>query len=403
MTKREYIDELCRKIRSVPADEAQRLVNFVSEAIDDRMEDGMTEEEAVAAMGDMDELVREVLGDVHVRTDYVVDPETLRRIKKEAGEIANTALGVARDALGGVYDAVNSTFAGGDGSRSAETIEDDGEEHRKNYVIDPDGVDEITIAETGGDVELYHSTDGKIHVRCVEGGGLKYEVTKSAGKVRIERRSTRRLNIGGLFNINIGARGNGRWGQSVRVELPAMKNIALRVNTGSGNIDSDIREAAELRVTSGSGDITLRDLTVGAAASVNTASGDVDIRDLTAAEIKLGTVSGDVDALRVVGAGVEIRTVSGDVELESAYASDRLVVKTVSGDEQVNLECPVKNATLESTSGEIEARFYGSETDYTVTARSVSGSVRVPGGALVGDNKVSLRTVSGAITARFRG
>ncbi len=59
MNKKQFLDELCRRLRTFPPQEAEKTVSFYSEAIDDRVEDGMTEEEAVRELGSLDEIVAE--------------------------------------------------------------------------------------------------------------------------------------------------------------------------------------------------------------------------------------------------------------------------------------------------------------------------------------------------------
>ena len=51
MRKQEFLDRLERLLACLPADQVAESKAFYAEVIDDRMEDGMTEEEAVAAMG----------------------------------------------------------------------------------------------------------------------------------------------------------------------------------------------------------------------------------------------------------------------------------------------------------------------------------------------------------------
>ena len=45
----------------MPAADQQRSMDYYAEMIDDRMEDGLSEEEAVAAIGDLDEIVKQIL------------------------------------------------------------------------------------------------------------------------------------------------------------------------------------------------------------------------------------------------------------------------------------------------------------------------------------------------------
>ncbi|MBQ5504501.1 MAG: DUF1700 domain-containing protein, partial [Oscillospiraceae bacterium] len=58
MNKKDFLDELCRRLRTFPPQEAEKTVSFYSEAIDDRVEDGMTEEEAVRELGSLDDADR---------------------------------------------------------------------------------------------------------------------------------------------------------------------------------------------------------------------------------------------------------------------------------------------------------------------------------------------------------
>lgn len=53
-----------RRIGRLPPEELRRARQFYEQAIDDRVEDGQTEAEAVAALGSIDEIVREIMANV---------------------------------------------------------------------------------------------------------------------------------------------------------------------------------------------------------------------------------------------------------------------------------------------------------------------------------------------------
>ena len=48
MNKQEYLSAIRVRIPKMPTEDMERFIAYYSEMIDDRMEDGMTEEEAVA-------------------------------------------------------------------------------------------------------------------------------------------------------------------------------------------------------------------------------------------------------------------------------------------------------------------------------------------------------------------
>lgn len=52
MQKTEFLDRLRAALADLPAEELEKTLGYYAEMIEDRMEDGMDEEAAVAAMGD---------------------------------------------------------------------------------------------------------------------------------------------------------------------------------------------------------------------------------------------------------------------------------------------------------------------------------------------------------------
>ncbi|MBO5005980.1 MAG: DUF1700 domain-containing protein [Clostridia bacterium] len=62
MTKREFLAELKWRTSVMPSDDAAATLEYYSEIIDDRMEEGLSEEEAVAAVGSPADIAAEALG-----------------------------------------------------------------------------------------------------------------------------------------------------------------------------------------------------------------------------------------------------------------------------------------------------------------------------------------------------
>ncbi len=63
MTRKEFLQGLRQELKGLPKGEIERTLHYYSEIIDDRMEEGMTEEEAVAKMEPMHMIARKVLSD----------------------------------------------------------------------------------------------------------------------------------------------------------------------------------------------------------------------------------------------------------------------------------------------------------------------------------------------------
>lgn len=63
MKKKEFLDALSRGLSSLPKREREERVNFYREMIDDRIEEGIPEEEAVAGVGTVDGIVSQILSE----------------------------------------------------------------------------------------------------------------------------------------------------------------------------------------------------------------------------------------------------------------------------------------------------------------------------------------------------
>ena len=64
MKKLEFILALHNRLSCLPQEDVEERLAFYSEMIDDHMEDGLSEEEAVAAIGSVDAVVQQILADI---------------------------------------------------------------------------------------------------------------------------------------------------------------------------------------------------------------------------------------------------------------------------------------------------------------------------------------------------
>ena len=61
MNKREFLRSLSASLRGMPRGERAQSLEYYGEMIQDRMEEGLSEEEAVACLGSADEIARQIL------------------------------------------------------------------------------------------------------------------------------------------------------------------------------------------------------------------------------------------------------------------------------------------------------------------------------------------------------
>ena len=64
MVKQEFLAQLRQGLAGLPPKELEERLSFYAEMVDDRMEEGLSEENAVRAMGDAEELIAQIAADV---------------------------------------------------------------------------------------------------------------------------------------------------------------------------------------------------------------------------------------------------------------------------------------------------------------------------------------------------
>jgi len=91
MNKQDFLMQLRKGLSGLPQDDIEERLTFYSEMIDDRMEEGLSEEEAVSAIGSVDEIVAQVVAEISLAK---IAKERIRPKRRlSAGEIVLLALG----------------------------------------------------------------------------------------------------------------------------------------------------------------------------------------------------------------------------------------------------------------------------------------------------------------------
>ncbi|MBQ9321119.1 MAG: DUF1700 domain-containing protein [Eubacterium sp.] len=91
MDKAQFLDELKRRLSGLPKSDLDERLLFYSEMIEDRMEDGLTEEEAVAGIGSVDEIIEQLMAEIPL--SRLVKEKVKQRRSLKAWEILLLVLG----------------------------------------------------------------------------------------------------------------------------------------------------------------------------------------------------------------------------------------------------------------------------------------------------------------------
>ena len=64
MNKQEFLMRLREGLSGLPQNEIEERLTFYSEMIDDRIEEGLSEEQAIGEIGDIDEIISQIVADI---------------------------------------------------------------------------------------------------------------------------------------------------------------------------------------------------------------------------------------------------------------------------------------------------------------------------------------------------
>lgn len=91
MIKEEFINELRNKLVGLPKEELENRLNYYEEMIEDRMDEGKTEEEAVAEIGNVDDIAKQITDETPLIT--LVKEQTKPKRSLKVWEIVLLFLG----------------------------------------------------------------------------------------------------------------------------------------------------------------------------------------------------------------------------------------------------------------------------------------------------------------------
>jgi uncharacterized membrane protein len=81
MLKQEFLNELRARLSDLPQREVDDRIAFYGEMIDDRIEEGLSEQEAVEGIGSLDEIAKQIIGETPASKKSEDKARTRRRLK----------------------------------------------------------------------------------------------------------------------------------------------------------------------------------------------------------------------------------------------------------------------------------------------------------------------------------
>ncbi len=456
MTKSEFILSLTEALAPLPGQDRRRAIEYYEEMIDDHIESGMTEEEAVAAMGSVEDILREAMPELNTAKEKpfieYVDSigDTVRIILDDAESIVQNAM---RDLKKGFRqedpsenvgcsfftDPVHSiacntacmdvrlAHAPLDGDKTVQidyTLPENGCLHTsmengmlkiiysekkklgfslRNVFFGGGNQIVVTLADpTLNSIELITSSGSS------ELSGLRVEsatINGASGNISLEN-----MNVQGMCSISASSgdisvthselgqlRSQCASGNAGLSYTSVQGECALNASSGDIRING-LKCQDILNAASSSGDVTLRDIG-SAQVSAHTSSGDIDIQYVSCQAMSIASVSGDIDIRTIEGARVfQAETSSGDIDINGLHDGE-ILLKSISGDIDFADLSPAA-MTINTSSGDIEGTLDGPADRYGFSAASRSGDIDIP--QTRGPIPIEAHTISGDININIR-
>lgn len=372
MNKEHFLSELSRRLDGLNGNDLYRTLEYYAEMIDDRVEDGMSEEAAVAALGDLEAIAREIMQDAPAR-------ESAKR--EESNEADEPERQVFTGELRRIHlDSMDADFV----VRGAEL---------------PEGT--CCVVENAQDM-LCRMEDGALTVSDSEndGGHTRFDTDSGKGRGSFRFSADSEGGMRGLLNRIFSM--HTVQGQPVTVLVPEHVRCEMEIHSKSGDVQlENFALDGSVRADSFSGDLSAAHVSATGELAMKSTSGDVELSECRALRLTLKSTSGDIQLRSVESeTGASAASVSGDVTVQGANLVDELTCQTASGDVRL-CGANAERISVSSSSGDVSVQNTLSRTDMELS--SVSGDVTVSDSEAQGALKarstggdVRLRSAAGA-------
>ena len=283
MNRQELLEALRQRLENLPESEMRRQLERFAEMIDDRVEMGMPETDAVAALGDPDKLIADSLLPAAAAPEARDYGDAIREIHIHMKNAD------ARVCGGILPEGMTARIEASERNVFTWSLEN--------------GV--LTLTEEAGNRRALFRRDSALTLTLSDISPEKLIADSYGGDLKIEGINPRELTV-------------------------------LSTSTGDIRV-SRLSCDGRAEVTSRSGDIALNDVQTGGDCKLENMSGDIEMNRLTAASLRGRAASGDIDGMSVQAGTVALGAASGDIHVEALSASASILCETTTGDIRLSL------------------------------------------------------------------
>lgn len=410
MTRVQFLNDLYRRLGGLTQEQAEQHLTYYAEMLADRMEEGMTEEDAVAGMEDVDTIARRILEEEGLPYEPPVTPPACPDASKLPGgggtkgyqppkkrnnqKIASILLWALAAIC--VLGAVKRLFAG----RAADTYYD--EVAKMVDVVEDTAIESVECYDwafaaedwdiawvdpiAGSDQALSEqpcfdswNMVGHYDIPADAVQGLQINWISGAVDIQgwngdfelVEYSDTGKGKMTYTIDGNIlSVQANGASGLLVKVPSGWLEDI--EINAVSAAVRVENTNMDNLSILTSSGSIALGSL-YASSIEATTVSGGIALYDLFTDSLDLSTSSGNI-----MGAAnaedLYLNTISGDICMDTSYM-ETVEGNSVSGNFLLMLSNSAEDINLQSKSGDVTLTLF-EEPGFQLNFDTISGDIR---------------------------
>ena len=395
MTKSEFLELLEKNLKALSVEERNKTITYYNEMISDMIDSGLTQEEAVAKLGNPTDIAKEIVDNAreHNKQKQTNGEPTFNEVKKETPvqqELRTTKKVKAWPfILIGVFVLVAFVAVQVIGSVYFSRLPREKQVREfnlsdvKNISIDVE-VDGFTVVETN---------DDKVIFECYVNKRYEYDVELAENTLEIDND----YNYSFFSDYNIeeynstlylpkSYNGNFEFDGSVGAiyleTTHKFKNVDVEVSTGFASIKNIT--CNNLDVYQSTGSIQISNV-VSNKINVHSSTGNFEIENSKMDELIVDQGTGLTKVKNVTGLTAEIKTVridasTGEVKFDNMNAL---------------------NISIKVSTGDVEGRFNDSMSNYTITSHVSTGESNLPESFGSGPKRLDVKASTGDIEIEF--
>lgn len=452
MNRKEYMEELTRKLAFLPEGTRTAALSFYEEMMDDRMEDGMDEMSAVAAMespaaiadrlraepptdapteentaaeqpasgkkwqeepmGDeafrFSTLADKVLKSVHQAMENTPDVEP--EIKKEVGDAMQQAQMAMQDAQGTITEAVQSirdqmkqfSMDEDDGEVPPETV---GEYQRKIFTCPAEALRAVRLTAIDKPIRIRPCAGKDATLIYYTSERDPYEAGIDNGVLTLSNRENGKGRGGfSIFSFGLNIRIN--WSKAspkIYLLLPPDALVDLTAKTSNGSIRMEgLKALCAVDLVTSNSRIDLKRVQC-KSMEMKTSNARLSLEEVESKQYFRGSTSnGRIEGNGLVSSqDMTLKTSNSRIRLEGARARAGMTLTTSNGNITVS-RLSAEKLELRTSNSSIQGTLPGRQTDWAIQSGTSNGHNSLPR-TQPGSKPLSVHTSNGSINLTFEG